>query len=535
MKILLFALNSSYTHTNLAVRCIKKSLAAAGFFVKIEEFNLKDNPRRMLESLVRADADVYGFSAYIWNIRELLGLAADLKRLKPGACVVFGGPEVSYDTEEILDKNPQIDCIIKGEGEAAFVRVAEMVDSGKELPSVIDGGIFDGFLSQGSIYDSEELGDGRHILYYESSRGCPYRCAYCLSALSGDVRAKSAEVTLAELRSFEEITDIKIIKFVDRTFNFDRERAKKIWRGLLSGNYTKNYHFEISADLLDEESFEILSAFEKGKIQLEIGVQSTNAETLKAINRKQNAEAVISAMELLYKVGNIHIHADLIAGLPNEDFAGFARSYDKLYGKCHMLQLGFLKLLRGSELRSRAGEFGCVFSSEPPYEVLSTHCLGFEEISRLHDIDDVAKRYGDAFSRSVSLLISRIGSPFAFFDGVAAKLRDDGIRIGECSQPKAYQKLFEYYGSDEDLELAKALYLDYLTSQKTAPPRLGNFEFKRIGSSEYKREFMYFADRCGIEYFAPALEVREFDGMIYLLERHSMRAFYRENGGFTEV
>ncbi len=533
MKILLFALNSSYSHTNLAVRCIKKSLAAAGFDADICEFNLKDKRRRVLEALVSADADIYGFSAYIWNISELYSYAAALKKLRPGALIVFGGPEVSYDSAEILAAHPYIDHIIKGEGEDAFVGLAKAVPCGQALPSVIDGGVYADFPKQGSVYNENELESGSRVVYYESSRGCPYRCAYCLSAMSGKVRAKSAAATLTELIEFEKIDNIKIIKFVDRTFNFDVSRAKEIWRGLLESRYTKSYHFEICADLLDEESFELLSRFPKGTVQLEIGVQSTNPDTLRRVNRNPETSRLIANIERLYRMGNMHIHADLIAGLPGDDLASFARSYDALYGKCHMLQLGFLKLLRGSRLRYDAEGFGCVYSDEPPYEVLSTDALSFAELCMLHDIDDVADRYcTGAFSRTMAYIMKDCASPFETLMSVAEKIRADGFRLTELSQPRAYEKLYEYFCDGDDRELAEALTLDFLTTQKMSPPDFGGFTPKKCETG-LKREFMEWADTHCVGYFAPALEERCGERR-YVIDRRNMRAFVYD-GGFVEI
>jgi len=534
MKILLFALNSSYTHTNLAVRCIKKSLVSAGFCADIAEFNLKDKRRRVLEALVSADADIYGFSAYIWNVRQLFSFAAELKKLRPTAQIVFGGPEVSFDCEEILAAHPYIDCIIKGEGENAFVELARAVEVGDFVPRIIDGGIYSGFTEQGSVYTENELQNGLHVVYYESSRGCPYRCAYCLSAMSGKVRAKSAEVTLAELLEFEIIDNIKIIKFVDRTFNFDLERAKAIWRGLLDERYTKNYHFEICADLLDEESFELLSRFPDGKIQLEIGVQSTNPETLRRVERKPDTKRLIANIERLYKMGNMHIHADLIAGLPGDDMESFARSYDVLYGKSHMLQLGFLKLLRGSKLRENAESFGCIFSDEPPYEVLSTDCMSYTELCRLHDIDDIADRYlTGAFSRSMAYIMKDCDSPFMRLLALAESFRADGLRVTELSQPKAFERLYEYCKKGDDRELSEMLTLDFLTSQKLSPPSFGGYDMKKCDSG-LRRAFMEFANEHGIMYFAPALEERE--GLHrYVIDRRNMRAYLLSGDSFVEI
>ncbi len=533
-KITLFALNSSYVHTNLAVRCIKKALVSEGFTANILEFSLKDKRRRVLEALISQNADIYGFSAYIWNITELYSFASDLKKLRPDATIVFGGPEVSFDSEEILKDHPYIDCIIKGEGEDAFCSLAKLVRDKKPIPHIIDGGIFEDFKEQGMLYSPHELQSGTRVVYYESSRGCPYRCAYCLSSLSGEVRAKSADVTLNELLEFEAVDNIKVIKFVDRTFNFDRERAKAIWRGLLSDKYTKNYHFEICADLLDEESFLLLSGFPKEKIQLEIGVQSTNPDTLREVSRRPETDKLIGNIKRLYEMGNMHIHADLIAGLPREDMESFARSFEAVYGKCHILQLGFLKLLHGSALRRDAKKFGCIFSDTPPYTVLATDCMSFGDLAKLHTVDDLLDRYcTGAFNRTLKLLTSREDSPFGLFLRLAKRFESDGVQINAISQPAAYEKLYQYLSAGDDRALAECLLVDFLTSEKLSPPKIGGYELVKCNDGT-NREFMKYADLNGIEYFAPALETR-LGSKKYVIDRRNMRAFLASGSGFIEI
>jgi len=301
----------------------------------------------------------------------------------------------------------------------------------------------------------------------------------------------------------------------------------------LSERFTKCYHFEICADLLDEESFDLLSRFPRGKVQLEIGVQSTNPDTLRRVNRAPETKRLISNIERLYRIGNMHIHADLIAGLPGEDLASFARSYDALYGKCHMLQLGFLKLLRGSKLRADAESFGCVYSDEPPYEVLSTDAISFSELCLLHDIDDIADRYcGGTFSRAMAHIMKTERSPFAKLCFIAKSFREEGLQITSISQPRAYEKLYEYCHRGDDRELAELLLLDFLTTQKLSPPDIGGYSLEKCDTG-LKRDFMRYADANGIGYFAPALEERH--GLhTYIIDRRNMRAF-RYDGDFVEI
>ncbi|MBO5274245.1 MAG: DUF4080 domain-containing protein [Clostridia bacterium] len=475
MKIILFALNAAYIHTNLAIRALRKPLDAAGFEVRVIEGALKDRRDRMLASLYEERADVYGFSCYIWNLREMLSLACDLKSLLPACKIIFGGPEVSFEDEPFLDAHPFIDHLIRGEGEDALTSLCTDLAEGKAALRILDGRPYSSFDHAGILYDDSRRGQ---MVYYESSRGCPYRCAYCLSSLSGSVRAKSAEVTLAELEEFEKsCPDARIIKFVDRTFNFDRERARIIWRGLREERFTKTYHFEICASLLEEEDFAILASLPKDRIQLEAGVQSTNPNTLRAISRTDDSEAVIASLKRLMSLGNMHIHADLIAGLPEEDLASMRRSFDMVYGSCHMLQLGFLKLLKGSALRENAEKWGYRYMSEPPYTVLANDFISFEELMILHHIDEVVDRFSNSgkFAKSLNYLVQKSSSPFDLF----RELGDFCADIQKLGQRDAHERLAAFAQSRGLLDEAYLMCarFDWLSGESAPLPSIlrGNF------------------------------------------------------------
>ena len=448
LKTVLFALNGSYSHTNLAVRAIGHSLQAAGEEAVIVEKNLKDTRLSVLETLVMERADVYGFSVYIWNVPEMLAFAAELKTLLPNALTVFGGPEVSFEDQSFFDKHPGVDVIIAGEGEDAFPALVKAFAEGADVRRrVIHGLPYQNFKESGIYYG--EIGDiPKGLVYYESVRGCPFSCAYCLSSRADGIRAKSPEKALSDLLVFEQFDGIRTVKLVDRTFNFDRERAKVIWRALSEDRYTKEYHFEVSAALLDDESFEILGQVPKGKFRLEIGVQSTNPETVKAIGRALDTKKTLTALERLHKKGNLHIHADLIAGLPHEDYASFARSFDDVYGKGNVLQLGILKLLRGSRMREEAEKYGIVYSPNPPYRVLQTNELSFSELMRLERIDGLNDRFSNSgkFEFTFPYLPLATGSPFRFLDGICdfAELRFDCREIARLPQTEAFRLLWEY-------------------------------------------------------------------------------------------
>ena len=475
MKVVLFGLNGSYSHTCLALRCLRAPLEKAGYEVVLCEYNLRDMSSAILSRLVGEKADAYSFSCYIWNIASMLDIAADLKSLLPESKIIFGGPEVSFDLERF--KFDFIDYVIQGEGEDAIVKLCNAINNGENTDRIIDGGIPDVMNDEGILYRDGDFESGT-MLYYESSRGCPYRCAYCLSSISGKVRAKSVEQTLSDLRAFEGLdSKIKIIKFVDRTFNFDIERANAIWRALLSDEFTKNYHFEVCANLLNEESFEIFSQMPKGKIQLEIGLQSTNKETLDVISRHLDAEKIISASARVKALGNIHVHLDLIAGLPYEDFDSFGKSFNDAYFACDMLQLGFLKLLYGTELRRKAEEYGYIASKKAPYTVLKSNWMSFEELSLLTEISDIMDRYreGGGFEASLNDALEGVTSPFDFYLGLRNYIAErDGRSIRKISQNDAYALLYQYIAleyPEKEETFSQLMHEDYSKKQVRKPPR----------------------------------------------------------------
>ena len=418
MKTVIFALNSSYSHTSLAARAIARGMERHGLPYEIIEKNQKEKRASVLASLAEAGADVYGFSSYIWNIDDMLAYAGSLRKILPGARIVFGGPEVLFAGEEFFAENPYVDHVIRGEGEEAFPLLCERIEKGEACEKIIDAPYFRDFTESGIYYG--DVGEAPHgLVYYESVRGCPFACTYCLSSVTErKIRAKSAERTLADLLGFEKFEGIKTVKLVDRTFNFDRERAKAIWRGLCGAEYTKEYHFEICASLLDDESVEILSGAPKGKFRVEVGLQSTNPKTLEAIKRKLDVKKTLENTRRIYESGSTLVHLDLIAGLPYEDYASFARSFDDAYGICDELQLGFLKILCGCEMERNAARYGIVYSKEAPYEVLKTNDISFAELTKLKLTDELNDRFSNSgcFAGTFPWLPLKYGSAFEFFE-----------------------------------------------------------------------------------------------------------------------
>ncbi len=475
MKIVLFALNGSWVHSSLAIRCLRRPLEAAGYEVELVEYTLRDRTGHILEALYEHRADIYGFSCYIWNIGQMLSISCDLHALLPKARIVFGGPEVSFGVERFANAD-WIDAIICGEGEEALPMLCRQMECGEAFDRIIHADATDTMKSEGVLYREGEGSGG--ILYYESSRGCPYRCAYCLSSATHGVRLKSVEQTLSDLMEFERIhADCKVIKLVDRTFNANVQRANAIWRALLEDRFTKHYHFEVCASLLNEESFSILSQFPKEKIQLEFGLQSTNLSTLKAVSRHIDPTSTLQAVGRIHQMGNIHVHLDLIAGLPYEGYERFGKSFDDAYGCCDLLQVGFLKLLWGTALRDRMEEYGYVAQSRAPYTVLQSKWISYDEMQKLLHLSETLERYRESgkFTHTLWYLQGILPSQFAFWTGLTEYLHQTDPRpLQKISQPDAYRYLLDYTSKSaakiDTATLCEMLCTDFRQSENKNPP-----------------------------------------------------------------
>ncbi len=449
--------------------------------VDILECTLKDRRELVLRALYDADADIYGFSAYIWNIAELTAFASSLHRLRPGSEIIFGGPEVSFRDESYLDSHPCIDRIIRGEGEEAWISIAK----GEARGRIIEGTPYGKFGESGIPYTSVP---DSSIIYYESSRGCPYRCAFCLSGRENGLRMKSVGQTTYDLEHIAAFGEkVRVVKFVDRTFNADRERAREIWRWLIESDYPLCCHFEICASLLEEEDFEILGKFKKGRAQLEAGIQSTNPRTLSAVSRAGDTGKIISACARIKSAGNIHVHCDLIAGLPFEDYALFGKSFDEVYGCCDMLQLGHLKLLDGSALRDDAEKWGIVYDENPPYTVLSTPWISYDELMDLREIAALVDRYdGGCFANTMKYIAGKVRSPFAFYESLLAELRRGRTSsLGGIQSLAQAQARYLLYGCavkmlpEDEAMICEYMRLDYyLTEPRALPDYLRVYEEK---------------------------------------------------------
>ncbi len=462
MKVLLVSLNAKYVHTNIAVRYLKSYLKKGGVNADFCEYTINEPLGGTLRKLYMSGADVYGFSCYIWNIDKVLYLAENLKIMKPDCKIFLGGPEVSFDGEEIIKKYDFIDAVVLGEGEKATLKLLKDMDFNKRVVFT------DSLISLDELefpYDDNDLKEvlkGEKLLYFETTRGCPFSCAYCLSSITDGVRYLSLDRVKEDIKKMTDAGAITI-KFVDRTFNADRKRALEIWKYCVSLEGKTKFHFEIGADLLDKECIEFLKTVPESKFLFEIGVQSTNLKTLNSVSRKSNLEKLKENVIELREKGNIHLHLDLIAGLPFEDFESFKKSFnDVFYLNPHALQLGFLKFLKGSALRKGAEEFGAVYASCAPYEIYSNDALSIEDVIKLHRVEDVLERYynSERFSNSIYYAVERFSSPFDFFEKLSAFFEEKGLIGQGVKRITLYNLLFSFMEkntNDEELEVFRNL------------------------------------------------------------------------------
>lgn len=437
-KVILAALNAKYIHSNLALRYLSRfQNNNQKHHVETMEFTINQRLDFIAEELFRKQPDVVLFSCYIWNVEMLRQLCPILKKIMPDCVIGFGGPEVSYESETFLRENPAVDFVMRGEGEFVFTKYLEHLDAGN--PATL-GEIESLTYRQGDEifstpqmhpmdlallpfpYEDDFSDVQNQIIYYESSRGCPYHCGYCLSSVENGVRFVPLDKVLPDLQKFLD-KNVPQVKFIDRTFNCKKSHAMAIWKYLHEhDNGVTNFHFEITADLIDQETIDFLKTVRKGLFQFEIGVQSTNPQTIRAINRNVDFAALSEIVRQIKDGGNIHQHLDLIAGLPYEDYDSFGRSFNDVYAlHPEQLQLGFLKVLKGSMLHQKQKEFEIVYHDTAPYEVLTTHELPYADTLRLKYVEEMVETYYNSgrFLNTVAYLVPLYESPFAFFEALS--------------------------------------------------------------------------------------------------------------------
>ena len=466
---LLVAVNAKYIHSNPAVYSLRGYVdVSLKSFVEIQEFTINQSLQDIMADIYARKPRVIGFSCYIWNwcmIRELL---TELPKILPDTDIWLGGPEVSFDAPEILEEYPQVTGIMIGEGEATFGELLEsyvrLWDAGAQFRAQSRPQNFQnipglclpaGYTPMRELTDMNKLpflyedleSFTNRIIYYESSRGCPYRCSYCLSSIDKKVRTRDISIVKRELQFFLD-KRVAQVKFVDRTFNCDHKHAMEIWKYILKNdNGVTNFHFEIAADILREEGIALLNQMRPGLVQLEIGVQSTNPKTIEAIDRVMDVEKLEWIVAAVHGGNNVHIHLDLIAGLPYEDYESFGNSFNRVYAmKPQQLQLGFLKVLKGSPMEERAGQYGLVYGSKPPYEVLYTRWLSYEEIIRLKRIEEMVEIYynSNQFTHTLPVLQQAFDSAFTMYEGLADFFEKQGYFVNNPARSYRYEILLAF-------------------------------------------------------------------------------------------
>ena len=424
-KILLVGINARYSHISLAIYSIKAFLEENGVACDIAEYTINDSYEHTFYDIIKKKPDIIGFSTYIWNIGLVERLSADIKLALPETKIVYGGPEAGYSGK----KYENADKVISGEGEAQFYKYI----TNKEIEF--------SFSSSPFCYSAPIL-PGK-TFYYESSRGCPYRCSYCISSLERELKYKPLETVKKELMFFIK-NKVKKVKFIDRTFNL-RKDANEIFKFIIDNADETGFHFEIKPELFNEESFEILKKAPKGLIQFEAGLQSLNEKTLSAINRKNDTELIFSNMKKLLENGNIHIHIDLIAGLPYEDLESFIKGFNKVYSLMpDMLQLGFLKVLGGTQIEKQKEEFEMKYSPYPPYQVIETKWLTVYDIIRLKYAENGLEELSNKgfFPLALPFLFEKNDvTPFYIFETFGKLLENEP----PLSHPKLFEKFYNFY------------------------------------------------------------------------------------------
>ena len=481
-KIVLTAINSQYVHLNVAVRYLKKYVEKnSDIKLDIYETNINNQLMNIIKDLFEKQPDIIIFSTYIWNKEYVFSITKELKKILPDVKIALGGPEVSYEWDKIMAENQEIDYIFTGEGEKVLLNfftkdISEVKGvvyrEGERLKYNGIEPLIENLDIIPFPYDDEELQDRTKIFYYESSRGCPFNCSYCMSSIDKSVRYYSIDRTKEDLKRFID-SPIKLLKFVDRTFNLSKEKYMAIWRFLLE-NYREGitFHFEINANIFDDETLDFLETVPKGYFQFEIGVQTIDAQAMKSIGRINKLEKLEHNIRRISR--NIHLHLDLIAGLPYETYDKFRESFDYVHRlKPEMIQLGFLKLLKGTKMYDEREKYGYKYFSKPPYEVFSNEFISFAEMVKLKNLEKVLDFYynSEKFPESVQWIIeNHYESAFSFYEDVAEYFDKRGYLKVSHKESTLFTLLYEFYldkGLKEREIFVEYLKYDYLMLGKT--------------------------------------------------------------------
>ena len=497
MKILLVAINAKYIHSNLAIYSLKAYAekwletysgltSGQDAEIKLTEYTINQPIPDILMDIYRKKPDILCFSCYIWNMEHTEALVKEIAKLCPHMPLWLGGPEVSYDAVEVLGRLPQVKGIMKGEGEETFAKLCQIyalqgqpvIDDSclREVQGIsyrdMKCGIQDNPWRQAIelgtvpfVYQNMETFQNK-IIYYESSRGCPFSCSYCLSSVDKHLRFRDINLVKQELQFFLD-QGVSQVKFVDRTFNCKHDHAIEIWRYIAEhDNGITNFHFEVAADIFNDEEMALLAAMRPGLVQLEIGIQSTNPDTIRAIQRTMDFAKVRNAVEKIRIGGNIHQHLDLIAGLPFEGIDSFAKSFDDVYSlKPEQLQLGFLKVLKGSGMERQKDAYGLVYQSRPPYEVLYTRWLSYEDVIRLKGIEEMVEVYYNSgqFKNTLKALEKSYPSAFLMYDSMYRFYEKYGYERQQHRRSARYEILLRYIEECADICEEAEYYRELLT------------------------------------------------------------------------
>ncbi|RGW21824.1 DUF4080 domain-containing protein [Ruminococcus sp. AF13-28] len=472
MKILLAACNAKYIHSNLAVYDLQAYAAKYANHIILKEYTINQQKDDIMRDIYLEHPDVVCVSCYIWNISFVKELMADLMKILPDADFWAGGPEVSYDAEKFLAENPEFTGVMVGEGEETFLELSGhyIEQSPADLKGITGVCYRDGekivhngwrqIIDLSSIpFIYKDLADFKNrIIYYESSRGCPFSCSYCLSSIDKKLRFRDTEMVKKELQFFID-NKVPQVKFVDRTFNCKHDHAMAIWKYINEhDNGVTNFHFEISADLLREEELQEMSTMRPGLIQLEIGVQSTNPDTIKAIHRTMDFEKLKGIVNRIHSFGNIHQHLDLIAGLPYEDYDSFRKSFNDVYAlKPQQLQLGFLKVLKGSHMMEMCQEYEIVYKTREPYEVLSTKWLDYDHVLKLKNVENMVEVYYNSgqFQNTLEYLEGFFPDAFSIYEGLGRFYMEKGYGDVSHTRMRRYEILLEFLENVPEISMDK--------------------------------------------------------------------------------
>lgn len=484
MKATLIGINSAYTHTNLAVYYLFNNSIPKGINAKIKQYNINMPKEKVLEDLFAQKSDIYIFSCYIWNIEYVLHIASSLKKIT-NSTIIFGGSEVSFNAKDYFDKYDFIDYITAGEGEEITLKLLKSIQN-KEQPKIQN--VFDknskdytyikqhiNFNDVIFPYTNIDMKEFENkIVYYETQRGCPYNCSYCLSELDKRLRFRDIEKVKEEIMFFIN-NNIPLVKLIDRTFNADNKRAKEIIKFILKNSKHTKFHFEVCANLLDDEIIELFQNAPNDMFQLEIGLQSTNENTIKEINRITDIQKIGKNVTKLLKNDNVHIHLDLISGLPYEDLTSFKESFNYAYNlNPHMLQLGFLKVLHGTMMEKSKEKYKLKYNNFTPYEILENKWINYSELSKLKNIEFLTDKYYNSnnFCNTLEYFVEKISStPFEFYENLNKYFIKRNLFKKSLSKEDLYEILYDYLKQFDEKKAYNLISFDYLNHIKIRKPQ----------------------------------------------------------------